>query len=95
MKRFVTVCVIIGCLAIAGPLLADECLEGNCDNGVGTGFTEDNKIYVGEWKHGLPDGQGKLNISKDKVVEGRWEKGVLVEEKKSSPEAEKTEDKEK
>lgn len=61
---------------------ADECLDGNCDNGIGTGFTEEGKVYSGEWQGGFPHGFGKLTISKDKFIEGQWEKGQLVDEKK-------------
>lgn len=82
MKKLVHVVVVVMCLFLSGNLMAEECMEGDCDNGFGTGFTADNKIYEGEWKKGLPDGQGKLYVSKGKVIEGRWEKGVLVEEKK-------------
>jgi len=69
-------------LFCSSPLIADECMEGDCDDGIGTGFTEDNKIYEGQWKDSYPHGMGKKYISKDKIVEGRWEKGKLVEEKK-------------
>ncbi len=60
---------------------ADECMEGDCEDGLGTGFTDNNKIYEGEWQDGMPHGQGKLYMSKGKVVEGEWQKGELVKEK--------------
>ena len=50
--------------------------------------SEDNKIYEGEWQHGVPHGQGKLFWSKEKIIEGEWENGRLIEEKS----AEKTPD---
>ncbi len=56
-------------------------MEGDCNNGVGTGFTEEGKIYEGEWKNGYPHGDGKLQVTKGKVIEGKWEKGELVQEK--------------
>ena len=74
--------------SIQGPLsaVADECMEGNCEDGVGSGFTEDGQIYSGEWQDGLPHGFGKLTISKGKYLEGRWEKGKLVAEMKNKKE---------
>lgn len=79
---------------ISSSIMADECMDGDCDNGFGSGFTEDNKIYEGEWLDGLPHGHGKLYVSKGKVIEGRWEKGELVEEKEK-PEKKENETKEK
>jgi hypothetical protein len=83
MKKIILMCwLLLSCLfpAFAG---ADECLEGDCDNGTGTGFTNEGKIYRGEWRDGLPHGFGRLTLGKDKFIEGRWEKGELVEEKKN------------
>jgi len=74
-------------IQLSSPATADECLEGDCDNGRGTGFTEAGKIYRGEWQKGRPHGWGRLTLSKDKFIEGRWEKGELIEEKREmSPE---------
>jgi hypothetical protein len=78
MKKWMGLVLVILSLVFPVTILADECMEGDCDNGYGTGFTEDNKIYEGEWKDGLPHGQGTLYLSKGKVVEGMWEKGELV-----------------
>lgn len=61
---------------------ADECMEGDCEDGIGTGFTEEGAIYSGEWQDGLPHGFGKLTFPKGQYTEGRWEKGKMVEEKK-------------
>ena len=86
MKRKIGLFLILVLLVFPFTLVADECLEGDCDNGVGSGFTEDNKIYEGEWKDGFPHGKGKLFISKGKVIEGIWDKGELVKEKKEKVE---------
>jgi hypothetical protein len=55
---------------------------GDCNDGIGTGFTEEGKIYEGEWKDGYPHGRGTLYVSKGKVITGEWAKGKLVREKK-------------
>ena len=80
MQKLTAVLLITWALALPVTVFADECMEGDCDNGFGTGFTEDNKIYEGEWVNGMPHGKGKLYLSKGKVVEGIWEKGELVKE---------------
>lgn len=78
MKNLTFTLLIICCLIFPINLIASECLEGNCENGFGTGFTH-NKVFEGEWKDGLPHGKGKLIIKKGEVIEGVWEKGKLVE----------------
>lgn len=80
MKKWLVVLLAVLGLVFPITLLADECMEGDCDNGFGSGFTDDNKIYEGEWKNGLPHGQGILYVSKGKVIAGIWEKGELVKE---------------
>lgn len=84
MKTIIGVLLFTVLLGFPVVLCADECMEGDCDNGIGSGFTEDNKIYEGEWKNGLPHGEGKLYVSRGEVIEGVWEKGELVEEKKAT-----------
>ena len=81
MKNLTVTLLFIWCLIFPINLLADECMDGDCDNGFGTGFTNDNKIYEGEWKDGVPHGKGKLFKSKGEVIEGVWEKGELVKRK--------------
>ena len=80
MQKFRLIIISIICLVFVATLHADECMEGDCDNGFGTGFTEDNKIYEGEWQNGEPHGKGTLYISKGKSITGKWEKGILVSE---------------
>lgn len=84
MKNILLIIMTLVALAINRPALADECLEGDCSNGRGKGFTDEGKIYTGEWRHGQPHGQGRLFIAKDKSIEGRWQEGKLVEENKGS-----------
>jgi len=70
MKKIPVILLFILCLAAPSTLFADECMEGDCDNGVGSGFTDNNLIYEGEWKDGLPDSKGKLvkeeNVNEEK-----------------------------
>ena len=80
MKKIILFLLLVSIFQYAGTVIADECMEGNCEDGIGIGFTEDEKIYSGEWRDGLPHGIGRLTVSKDKEIEGRWEKGDLVEE---------------
>jgi hypothetical protein len=81
MKKIFVISLLALSLQYPTIAIAEECMEGDCENGVGTGFTEEGGIYSGEWKDGLPHGTGKRIISKGKHLEGRWEKGKLVEEK--------------
>ena len=83
MKKITLLMLLTFSLSFSAIAFADECMEGDCDNGSGTGFTEEGKLYSGEWQDGLPHGMGKLTISKGKHLEGRWEKGLLVEDKKT------------
>lgn len=79
MRKSYWLALITGALLLLPlSLRADECMEGNCQDGTGTGFTQEGKIYAGEWQNGLPHGTGKLFISKNKTLEGRWEQGQLI-----------------
>lgn len=81
MKKFFTLFLMTLSIQFSAVAFADECMEGDCENGTGIGYTEEGKIYSGEWKDGEPHGPGKLTISKGKHLEGTWKKGQLVEEK--------------
>ena len=83
MRKLHLLSIVILFLFIMSPLHADECMEGDCDNGFGTGFTEDNQVYEGEWQDGMPHGKGTLYIAKGKSVTGTWEKGELIKEEKA------------
>lgn len=82
MKKGFLFLLLVSCFLFPGVLAADECMEGDCDNGKGTGFTEDGKIYEGEWKDGYPHGKGTLYVSREEVIKGEWAEGKLVKEKK-------------
>jgi hypothetical protein len=81
MKKIIFLFLLAFSIQFPAIATADECMDGNCEDGTGTGFTEEGKIYIGEWQDGLPHGSGKLSVSKGKYLEGRWEKGELVKEK--------------
>ena len=78
IKKSVT--MLLALLLLLSPVvtLADECFEGDCENGLGNGFTEDGKIYEGQWREGEPHGKGKLFVSRDKILEGEFVKGEFV-----------------
>ena len=82
MKKMTFLVLLALIIQLPGITTADECMDGDCDDGVGTGFTEEGTLYSGEWQDGLPHGSGKMTISNDKYLEGRWERGKLVEERK-------------
>lgn len=77
-NKLIIIIAAVLSIFIFSPIYADECMEGDCDNGFGTGFTDDNKIYEGEWQDGMPHGRGTLYVSRGETVEGIWEKGELV-----------------
>ena len=79
MKTVVRLMLIAAVLILPQSVFADECLEGDCENGIGKGFTEDGEIYDGAWLDGEPHGQGRLFIGKGKIIEGSWQKGQLLE----------------
>lgn len=80
VRIFFLALFVFFCLLFPDGPLADECLEGDCENGFGKGFTDEGAIYNGEWKDGLPHGRGNLFQVRGKNIAGRWEKGVLLEE---------------
>ena len=78
VKKAVIMLVAIFLLLSPVVVFGDECFEGDCDNGLGKGFTEDGKVYEGQWQDGEPHGLGKLFISRDEILKGQFEKGQFV-----------------
>jgi len=58
-----------------------ECIEGDCENGLGTYIFTDGSSYSGEWKDGFPDGSGILRYIDDLKDEGEWRGGFYIGEK--------------
>jgi hypothetical protein len=83
MKKLLAVMLLLFALLLPLGLFADECMEGDCENGTGKGFTDSGDIYHGEWQNGEPHGKGKLYLPKGKIIEGRWLKGELLEEEET------------
>ena len=81
MKAAISIVMLGTVLFIPQLIFADECMEGDCENGMGKGFTEEGQIYDGQWLNGEPHGQGRLFVSKGKVIEGNWLDGELLKEK--------------
>jgi len=86
MKKLALFFIMVLFLMHPAGLLADECMEGDCENGFGKGFTEEGNIYHGQWRNAEPHGAGKLFIGRDKVLEGRFENGRLVDKEKKAGE---------
>ena len=60
-------------------LVKAQCIEGNCNNGVGTYETYEY-IYKGDWKDGMKDGKGIYTEKKANSEYGRdWVKGQKME----------------
>lgn len=52
-----------------------QCLEGNCENGVGKFRYNDNSQYQGAFKNGKQEGKGKIFFSNGSTYEGDWQEG--------------------
>ncbi len=54
----------------AGAVYADECTDGDCQNGQGEMTSPYGKKYIGEFKDGKYDGQGEMTYSHTVISEG-------------------------
>jgi hypothetical protein len=52
-----------------------ECIEGNCENGLGTYVFTDGSSYSGDWKDGFPEGSGTLKFTDGSKQDGKWKDG--------------------
>jgi hypothetical protein len=58
-----------------------ECIEGDCENGLGTYVFTDGSTYSGEWKDGYPEGSGILKYIDGPSYKGKWYRGLYIDEK--------------
>jgi len=56
-----------------------ECLDGNCVNGIGTMLFYSTQKYIGEFKDGKRHGQGTLTLPLGRVLKGKWRDDEIVE----------------
>ena len=56
-----------------------ECVEGDCTNGQGHMKYDDGTQYIGQWKDGMPNGQGRLTNPDTSIKEGLWSNGQFVD----------------
>jgi hypothetical protein len=58
-----------------------ECIEGDCENGLGIYVFSDGSFYKGEWKDGFPEGSGTLKYIDGLKDEGEWRGGFYIGER--------------
>jgi hypothetical protein len=58
-----------------------ECIEGDCENGLGTYVYTDGSSYSGEWKDGFPEGPGILKYIDGSRLKGKWAGGFYIGER--------------
>jgi hypothetical protein len=55
---------------------AQQCLDGNCDNGRGTYQYENGSKYQGQFKMGRPSGRGTIIFANGNQYNGDWNNGM-------------------
>jgi hypothetical protein len=55
-----------------------ECIEGDCENGLGIYVFSDGSYYTGEWKDGFPEGSGTLIYIDGSQLKGKWKAGSYI-----------------
>ena len=63
----------------APPVLADECIEGDCVNGYGTLVTSTGQKFIGHFKDGMRHGDGVFLLPGGRKLEGTWQDNEIVE----------------
>ena len=74
---YFTICTLSNAVA--------QCLKGNCDDGIGTyQYNRGNlRVYSGEFKDGLPNGNGVLKYDFGVIIDGYFKNGEINTEKES------------
>lgn len=54
------------------------CVEGDCQNGVGTFIYNDGSQYIGPWKNGKKEGEGAFTFGNGSGYKGVWKGGKIV-----------------
>ena len=50
----------------------EDCVEGDCEDGIGAFRYPDGAIYDGEWKNGEKDGNGTFTLPSGDRFTGKW-----------------------
>ncbi len=77
---FIIILFLIHSLTISGIFAADlysECLDGDCENGIGTMMWEDGTQYTGEWENGQQSGLGTMRWENGDEYTGSWENDLM------------------
>ncbi|MBF0164914.1 MAG: hypothetical protein HQM01_10505 [Magnetococcales bacterium] len=60
------------------PVRLTGCVEGDCQNGVGTFIHDDGARYVGNWSKGKKHGSGEFRFPAGGGYRGIWQNGQLT-----------------
>ena len=86
MKNFIIILLTISAFNLTAQdveteTIMGECVQGDCENGVGTFVFEDGYIYDGEWKDGEINGWGVMTMYDDEgnflgTYDGQFVSGI-------------------
>ncbi len=54
-----------------------KCLDGDCQDGIGTFIYSNGDKYEGEWRDGKMHGNGKMVFANGDVYDGQWKDGKM------------------
>ncbi len=78
----VSIGVIIAAAAGVAGAEAVECLKGDCTDGIGMARLPQDRLYIGQWRHGQPDGAGFLIYSPDQPMQRAVYEGMMRDGKR-------------
>ncbi len=78
---------------IAGPALGDEsslpagqtaveCVKGDCRNGIGVARLPEDRLYIGQWRNGRPNGAGFFVYSPEQPAQRAVYEGMVKDGKR-------------